>query len=182
MSSLVLLTSCWWQFTIVPIKVALIKTMTVKVTDISTTLEKTLMATSNEMVISTVTNNSLFLIQSISLHLCLQLTANPGFKLFIMNCSKNYQLRLENWPVERIPYWLNVCLRKEVLPKWSSSKEMILAGCNLTLQLPEVINMELLPKCPYIIQQTGITNTQNNLADVILIQHQILITNKQGNV
>ena len=38
------------------------------------------------------------------------------------------------------------------------------------------------PKCPYIIQQTGITNTQNNLADVILIQHQILITNKQGNV
>lgn len=128
MSSLVLLTSCWWQFTIVPIKVALIKTMTVKVTDISTTLEKTLMATSNEMVISTVTNNSLFLIQSISLHLCLQLTANPGFKLFIMNCSKNYQLHLENWPVERIPYWLNVCLRKEVLPKWSSSKEMILAG------------------------------------------------------
>ena len=127
MSSLVLLTSCWWQFTIVPIKVALIKTMTVKVTDISTTLEKTLMATSNEMVISTVTNNSLFLIQSISLHLCLQLTANPGFKLFIMNCSKNYQLHLENWPVERIPYWLNVCLRKEVLPKWSSSKEMILA-------------------------------------------------------
>ena len=128
MSSLVLLTSCWWQFTIVPIKVALIKTMTVKVTDISTTLEKTLMATSNEMVIFTVTNNSLFLIQSISLHLCLQLTANPGFKLFIMNCSKNYQLHLENWPVERIPYWLNVCLRKEVLPKWSSSKEMILAG------------------------------------------------------
>ena len=128
MSSLVLLTSCWWQFTIVPIKVALIKTMTVKVTDISTTLEKTLMATSNEMVISTVTNNSLFLIQSISLHLCLQLTANPGFKLFIMNCSKNYQLHLENWPVERIPYWLNVCLRKEVLPKWSSSKEIILAG------------------------------------------------------
>ena len=75
---------------------ALIKTMTVKVTDISTTLEKTLMATSNEMVISTVTNNSIFLIQSISLHLCLQLTANPGFKLFIMNCSKNYQLHLEN--------------------------------------------------------------------------------------
>ena len=128
MSSLVLLTSCWWQFTIVPIKMALIKTMTVKVTDISTTLEKTLMATSNEMVISTVTNNSLFLIQSISLHLCLQLTANPGFKLFIMNCSKKYQLHFENWPVERIPYWLNVCLRKEVLPKWSSSKEMILAG------------------------------------------------------
>lgn len=96
MSSLVLLTSCWWQFTIVPMKVALIKTMTVKVTDISTTLEKTLMATSNKMLISTVTNNSLFLIQSISLHLCLQLTANPGFKLFIMNCSKNYQLHLEN--------------------------------------------------------------------------------------
>ena len=96
MSSLVLLTSCWLQFTFVPIKVALIKTMTVKVTDISTTLEKTLMATSNEMVISTVTNNSIFLIQSISLHLCLQLTANPGFKLFIMNCSKNYQLHLEN--------------------------------------------------------------------------------------
>ena len=157
--------------------------MTVKVTDISTTLEKTLMATSNEMVISTVTNNSIFLIQSISLHLCLQLTANPGFKLFIMNCSKNYQLHLENWPVERIPYWLNVCLRKEVLPKWSSSKEMILAGeLQFNPSTPEVINMELLPKCPYIIQQTGITNTQNNLADVILIQHQILITNKQGNV
>ena len=60
---------------------------------------------------------------------------------------------------------------------------MILAGeLQFNPSTPEVINMELLPKCPYIIQQTGITNTQNNLADVILIQHQILITNKQGNV
>ena len=68
--------------------------MTVKVTDISTTLEKTLMATSNEMVISTVTNNSIFLIQSISLHLCLQLTANPGFKLFIMKNNKELSVTL----------------------------------------------------------------------------------------
>ena len=74
--------------------------------------------------------------------------------------------------------WEKKYIQNEVQVK----KCFLQVSCNLTLQLPEVINMELLPKCPYIIQQTGITNTQNNLADVILIQHQILITNKQGNV
>ena len=74
--------------------------------------------------------------------------------------------------------WEKKYFQNEVqVKKW-----FLQVSCNLTLQLPEVINMELLQKCPYIIQQTGITNTQNNLADVILIQHQILITNKQGNV
>ena len=74
--------------------------------------------------------------------------------------------------------WEKKYFQNEVqVKKW-----FLQVSCNLTLQLPEVINMELLLKCPYIIQQTGITNTQNNLADVILIQHQILITNKQGNV
>ena len=51
--------------------------------------------------------------------------------------------------------WEKKYIQNEVqVKKW-----FLQVSCNLTLQLPEVINMELLPKCPYIIQQTDITNT-----------------------
>lgn len=37
-----------------------------------------------------------------------------------------------------------------------------------------MINMKVLPLCPYIIQQTGIKNTQTHqVEDFILILHQI---------
>lgn len=44
--------------------------------------------------------------------------------------------------------------------------------------------MQLLPKVSiYIIQQTGDGNTPTyQVQDIILIQHQILVTNLQGNV
>ena len=58
-------------------------------------------------------------------------------------------------------------------------KEIIL----LTLQLPEVINMYLLPKYPEIIQQAGNENIQTYQVEVIIsILLQILITNLQGNM
>ena len=42
--------------------------------------------------------------------------------------------------------------------------------CNFSLQYP------------YIIQQIGNENAQTNQVEVILIYHQILVTNLQGNV
>ena len=43
--------------------------------------------------------------------------------------------------------------------------------------------MKLLPRYPYIIQQTGYENIQTHqLEAAILIQHQVLITNLQGSV
>ena len=53
----------------------------------------------------------------------------------------------------------------------------------LTLKLPEVINMWLLPIVSSIIQQTGSEKTQTYQAqDIILIEHQILVTNLQQDV
>ena len=54
---------------------------------------------------------------------------------------------------------------------------------SLTLELPEVINMKLPLITPYIIQQTGNENIQTyQVEPAILIWHQVLITNLQGNV
>ena len=53
----------------------------------------------------------------------------------------------------------------------------------LSLKLPEVINMQLLPILSSIIQQTGSEKTQTyQVQDIILIKHQILVTNLQQNV
>ena len=55
----------------------------------------------------------------------------------------------------------------------------------LTLELPEVIYLQLLPSILlfYIIQHTGDENTQTYRIEVfILIQNQILVSNLQRNV
>ena len=53
----------------------------------------------------------------------------------------------------------------------------------LTLKLPEVINMYLLPILSIHYPANKCENTQTyQVQDIILIKHQILVTNLQQNV
>ena len=52
----------------------------------------------------------------------------------------------------------------------------------LTLNSQKWSTWNFSPWYPYIIQQTANENIQSYQVEVILIQHQILITNLQGNV
>ena len=53
----------------------------------------------------------------------------------------------------------------------------------LTLKLPEVINIQIFPMISVHYLVRGNKNTQTHHAEVLnLIKHQIVVTNLQGNV